>query len=83
MSRTTVDAWGSFARTFDPNPSPEYLAARGYNATAEAMKKAGRWEPVGETPTPLRILDVTLRNVAWLEEEQCEVLGYPITKFFD
>jgi len=46
LSQTAVEAWGSFARMFDPNPSPAYLVARGY-ATANALKKAGTWNAVG------------------------------------
>ncbi|KAG8220528.1 hypothetical protein J3R82DRAFT_3233 [Butyriboletus roseoflavus] len=30
LSQVAVDAWSMFARTFDPNPSFAYLAAREY-----------------------------------------------------
>ncbi|KAF9526695.1 cholinesterase [Crepidotus variabilis] len=82
LSQTTVDAWGSFARTYDPNPSAAYLAARGYNASAEAFKKAGRWAPItSASKTPLRVLDVELKNVEWRDTEQCKLLGLPATMF--
>jgi len=70
-------------RTFDPNPSADYLAARGYNSTADALKKAGKWKAVGSGSKSLRILDASLKNAGWREEAQCDLLGYPITTLFD
>ena len=82
LSQTTVDAWGSFSRTFDPNPLPVYLAARGYAITANALKKAGPWNAVGSDGSPLRLLDAELKSVDWLEQQQCEILGCSITTLF-
>ncbi|KAF9526696.1 cholinesterase [Crepidotus variabilis] len=82
LSQITVDAWGSFARTYNPNPSFEYLAARGYNASAEAFRKAGPWMPATLlTEAPLRLMDVPLRSVAWPDTQQCNLLGLPDTMF--
>ncbi|PPQ97784.1 hypothetical protein CVT26_012787, partial [Gymnopilus dilepis] len=80
LSQVSVDVWTSFARSFDPTPGAAYLAARGYANTSAALdlKRAGGWEPV--TPfngQPLRIMDVPFRMEGWLEEKQCELLGYP------
>jgi len=83
LSQTIVDAWGSFTRTFDPNPSPAYLAARGYATMANALKKAGPWNAVGGHSSPLRLLEAELKTVDWLEQQQCEILGYRITTLFD
>ncbi|KAJ6563641.1 alpha/beta-hydrolase [Mycena vulgaris] len=33
------DMWASFARTGNPNPSPAYLAARGYESTLKALSR--------------------------------------------
>ena len=41
-----TDYWTSFARKLDPNPSPEFLAARGYWSTLSQNEFAGTWEPV-------------------------------------
>ncbi|EAU83928.2 cholinesterase [Coprinopsis cinerea okayama7 len=82
MTQLSVDLWTSFARTFDPNPSEEYLRARGYTNTTEVLRKRGRWERV--TPSnrrPLKLIDMTFRQSPWLEREQCEVLGYPLSYF--
>ncbi|KAF8557920.1 hypothetical protein OG21DRAFT_1601431 [Imleria badia] len=69
-----------YFRTFDPNPSFAYLAARGYTNTTEALTKYGLWEPVmPNTPTPLRVFDVPLSNSPYLEQAQCDLLGYPLT----
>jgi len=83
LSQTTVDVWGSFARRFDPNPSAAYLAARGYASTADALKKTGPWNAVGGHGSPLRLLDTELKSVDWLEQQQCEILEYPITTLFE
>ena len=83
LSQTTVDAWGSFTRTFDLNPLPAYLAARGYATTANALKKVRLWNAVGGDGSPLRLLDAELKSVDWLEQQQCEPLGYPIMTLFE
>ncbi|KAH9479073.1 Para-nitrobenzyl esterase [Psilocybe cubensis] len=82
LSQYAVDMWGSFARTQNPNPSPYFLTARGYTNTANMLRETGRWNKV--TPrekAPLRIIDNQQRNSQWLEEEQCDLLGYPFTYF--
>ena len=73
---------GGFSRTSDPNTSPAYLAARGYATTANALKKAGTWNAVCCHVLLLRLLDAELKSVDWLEQQQCEILGYPITTLF-
>ena len=71
--------WTSFARTYDPNPSFVYLKTRGYTNTIEALRKGGRWEAVKPgLKLPLRRIDAPLRSSGWVEQEQCEVLGYPL-----
>jgi hypothetical protein len=66
FSQYIVDMWSAFARTGDPTPAAAFLEARGFVA----------WDPVGEgNEEPLRVLDVYVRNEAWREVEQCEVLG--------
>ncbi|TFK32362.1 Alpha/Beta hydrolase protein [Crucibulum laeve] len=82
LSQVGVDTWASFARTFNPNPSPEFLAARGYTNTTQILRQAGLWPQV--TPgnkTPLRIIDAPFSNSAWLEQAQCDLLGFPSTMF--
>ncbi|EGO26061.1 hypothetical protein SERLADRAFT_435908 [Serpula lacrymans var. lacrymans S7.9] len=79
FSQVTVDSWTAFARSYNPNPSPQYLAARGYANTSDALSKYGLWEEVTTTnPTPLRILDIPLQQVPFLEQEQCDLLGYTL-----
>ncbi|PPR02327.1 hypothetical protein CVT24_011668 [Panaeolus cyanescens] len=87
MSQVSVDAWGAFARTFNPNPSSRYLTARGYQSTLEVLEKEGRWNEVvrggmaGAGGNALRILDVPFRNEGWRETSQCDVLGFPASMF--
>ena len=59
MSQMTVDQWTSFARTYDPNPDPAFLAARGFTNTTSALDKSGSWPAVdvsgGANYTDLRL----------------------------
>ncbi|PPQ97238.1 hypothetical protein CVT26_000764 [Gymnopilus dilepis] len=84
MSQVSVDIWASFARSFDPNPDPAFLNARGFTNTTAALSRAGRWEqvtPGNENRTPLRLLDLPLGLSAFQEEEQCALLGIPFDFF--
>ncbi|KAJ7455127.1 cholinesterase [Mycena latifolia] len=82
FSQVTVDAWAAFARTHDPNPAASFLAARGYATTAAALKEWGPWEDV-TSRVPVRRLAWPSRGSAWLEQEQCEVLGFPLSFYED
>jgi hypothetical protein len=33
-----VDSWTSFARTYNPNPDPDFLKARGFTNTSREME---------------------------------------------
>lgn len=87
MAQTSVDFWASFARSFNPNPPLAYLNARGYTSTIKALQQWGTWNPISRTggmgakETPLRILDTPASNVAWREQAQCSLLGFPTTMF--
>lgn len=79
LSQVSLDMWTSFARTYDPNPSSVYLETRGYKAAADALRKGGRWDAVKPcSKLPLRRIDTPLWSSGWVEQEQCEVLGYPL-----
>ncbi|KAJ7852811.1 cholinesterase [Mycena olivaceomarginata] len=77
FEQVTVDAWTAFARTHNPNPDAALLAARGYTATAAALREWGPWESV-KSEEPVRILAWPSRGSGWLEQEQCELLGFPL-----
>lgn len=77
-----MDMWGSFARTFNPNPSAAYLTARGYSNTTAALKTSGQWKEVAPNEkAPLRLIDAPMSNSEWLEEAQCALLGFPFNLF--
>ncbi|KAJ7767292.1 cholinesterase [Mycena metata] len=82
FEQVTVDAWTAFARTFNPNPSAAFLTARGYSGTAAALREWGLWENVASTK-PVRVLSWPSRNSDWLEQEQCDVLGFPLDFYED
>ncbi|KAJ7280629.1 cholinesterase [Mycena rebaudengoi] len=77
FEQLTVDAWTAFARTFNPNPDKAFLAARGYAGTAAALEEWGLWEDV-ESQAPVRVLAWPSRGSRWLEQEQCDVMGFPL-----
>ena len=77
-----VDIWSSFARTFDPNPDPGFLAARGFNSTAQQLAAQPKWEPV----TKANLRKASIQQLQWESvmvpfghEEQCDFLGFPLT----
>jgi hypothetical protein len=82
LSQVSVDMWTSFARTFDPNPSPLFLAARGFTNTTAALRQSGSWaEVTTSAKTPLRVFDAPSWNSPWQDQTQCNLLGYPATLF--
>ncbi|KAJ6526421.1 cholinesterase [Mycena capillaripes] len=77
FEQLTVDAWAAFARTYNPNPDAAFLAARGYAGTAAALREWGTWGDVSSAK-PVRVLAWPSRGSDWLEQAQCEVLGFPL-----
>ncbi|KAK7036178.1 cholinesterase [Favolaschia claudopus] len=72
FEQVTVDIWTAFARTYDPNPDEEFLAARGYTVQ--------KWKPWldAKSEHPVRVLAWPSRGSGWVEREQCKVLGFPL-----
>ncbi|KAI0631083.1 carboxylesterase from carbohydrate esterase [Trametes polyzona] len=77
-----VDIWSSFARTFNPNPDPRFLAARGFTSTAQHLAKEAKWAPVTKANlhrAPVRELQWDSLMLPSGQQEQCEFLGFPLT----
>ncbi|KAL2835039.1 putative carboxylesterase [Aspergillus cavernicola] len=75
--------FAEFVRSGQPNPSVEYLAARGYKTTLDAVNAFDRWEPVSSPKGPIHLLDFPSGKAQFQDLEQCEFLGVPITYFLD
>jgi carboxylesterase type B len=76
-----LDAWTSFARTYDPNPSQGFLEARGYVNTSDALQKFGLWPSLSKSKADgltARLLQMSSRQVPFQDTSQCAVLGWPI-----
>ncbi|KAK1756146.1 Alpha/Beta hydrolase protein [Echria macrotheca] len=83
FSRTVLDAFAAFIRTGDPNPDPEYLAARGYADTLALTEAAGRWEAMTKGQMKMRVLDWPRpRMEGFREVEQCKGLGLGVEEYF-
>lgn len=79
-----LDVWSSFARTFDPNPDPGFLAARGFTSTAQQLAALQKWEKVTKAnlgESPVQLLQWESEMVPWGKQAQCEFLGFPLTYF--
>ncbi|TBU26957.1 carboxylesterase from carbohydrate esterase [Dichomitus squalens] len=79
-----VDVWSSFARTFNPNPDPGFLAARGFTSTAQQLAAQRKWEPVTKANLhgkPVQQLQWESVMVPFGQQEQCEFLGFPLTYY--
>ncbi|KAL6306366.1 carboxylesterase from carbohydrate esterase [Sparassis latifolia] len=82
--QTTLDTWTAFARTYDPNPDPLYLAVRGYWTSFGQLAQQAQWLPVTNKTldtTPLRTLQWPSYMTEFAEQAQCEFLGYPLDYF--
>ena len=81
MSQLTVDTWTAFARTYDPNPDPAYLKARGFTNTTAAIASSSRWTPVTESDLSLRLMQYpSVQEPFGIYDGQaeCQALGFPI-----
>ncbi|EFQ24942.1 carboxylesterase [Colletotrichum graminicola M1.001] len=75
-----LDAFTSFARTYDPNPEKGFLEARGFVSTLRAQEQS-LWEPAVKG-------EMKMRRIYWPVEgdmmrdfkdlEQCKFLGLPL-----
>lgn len=74
-----VDQWTSFFRTYDPNPDPSYLAARGYGDSA---LEHSPWVPLTDYKNPtIRLLDVPSTQSPFLETPQCNFFNYSLSYY--
>ncbi|KAI0090326.1 carboxylesterase from carbohydrate esterase [Irpex rosettiformis] len=82
FTQLSLDAWTSFARTFNPNPDPAFLEARGFADTAKLFASQPQWDPVTSQnvdKTPLRQLQVPSFMTVFKEKDQCDFLNYPLS----
>ena len=78
FSQVILDHWTAFGRTYNPNPDPAYLKARGYYNTANEVAVAGQWAKVDAAAPTLRQLQWTSNQIPFKEGAQCAVLGFPL-----
>ncbi|WVQ97821.1 hypothetical protein IAU59_004936 [Kwoniella sp. CBS 9459] len=78
MSQYALDTWASFARTYDPNPDPAFLAARGFTNTTLAVKQAGNFAKLDPENRTLRVFQwpsYTAGLEVFSSKEKCDALG--------
>lgn len=81
FEQMVVDSWSSFARTYDPNPNPAFLEARGYSNTSKILKKRGKWNPATKDTMSLRALAWPPYQGPFREPSQCDGIGLPLTYY--
>lgn len=74
--------FAEFVRSGQPNPSTDYLRARGYSGVLEAVEHFDKWEEVSHLEGPIQRLDFPSARSTFQDMEQCEFLGYPMTHYF-
>lgn len=79
----TSGYFAEFVRSGQPNPSMEYLAARGYGDTLKAVVEYGPWERVDGPWGSIHKLGYPSTAAGFQDLEQCEWLGYPISYYLD
>ena len=83
FSQLIVDSWTSFARTYNPNPTPLFLGSRGYTGTlAQIEAPGGTWQPVTAGNPTMRSLDWPTKQEAFDEQTQCDLINLPVTYYF-
>lgn len=81
FEQLVVDNWSSFARTFDPNPDPAFLQARGYSNTTDAIEQRGKWTPATQGNLTLRALAWPPYQDTFSEAAQCTGIDLPLTYY--
>ncbi|KAI1321006.1 cholinesterase [Xylariaceae sp. FL0255] len=76
-----VDAFSSFARTYNPNPDMAYLKARGYTNTIQELERSGSWEAAMKGDITKRILQWPTITAPFIEVEQCNSLELPLNYY--
>lgn len=73
-----LDSFAAFARTYDPNPDPGFLEARGFRNTLDELDVAGRWLPATGGNMTKRTLQWPSIQTPFEELEQCASIGLGI-----
>ncbi|KAL4251067.1 AB hydrolase superfamily protein [Abortiporus biennis] len=73
-----LDIWTSFARSFNPNPEPAFLTARGFTGTRDTLAKEEKWTQVTKNSLKSRELQVNSFMKDFAESPQCDFLGFPL-----
>lgn len=81
FEQLVVDTWSSFARTYDPNPDPAFLKARGFSNTTQALEQRGKWSPATKGNLTLRALAWPPYQDGFREEAQCTGIDLPLTYY--
>jgi carboxylesterase type B len=80
-TQLSVGYFTEFIRSGQPNPSEEYLNARGYDTMLDNVRKYGPWEKIAGLDGPIRILDYPSVSSDFIDKPQCAFLNYSITFF--
>ncbi|KKK24410.1 hypothetical protein P175DRAFT_0445717 [Aspergillus ochraceoroseus IBT 24754] len=73
--------FAEFVRSGQPNPALDFLDARGYQRTKDAVDAFGRWERVSHSEGPIQLLDFPSDKGKFQDLDQCAFLGYPIIHY--
>lgn len=65
------------------NPSEDYLQARGYINTAQAIQTSGPWNAIGGTQGPIEQLNYPAMGTPFVDVDQCAFLNYSLTYYLD
>lgn len=83
--QASVDVFGAFIRTGDPNPTMQFMRYRGYEEVDDMLAQyAGPWQKVNgpDEKANVRLLDWPAASTGWVDEAQCKFLNYTITSFY-
>ena len=81
FAQVAMDSWASFVRTGNPNPSTEFLRAKGFEDVIGVLEESGSWNAVNASGPAKRLLDWQSVEVGFNEGSQCEDLGLGLRMF--
>ncbi|OZJ03345.1 hypothetical protein BZG36_04204 [Bifiguratus adelaidae] len=76
-----IDTWASYARSYNPNPDPAFLQARGFTNSSNELEMAGQWQPINTGKVTMRQLQWPSFQTDFIELQQCNSLGFPLSYY--
>ncbi|EXJ87912.1 esterase/lipase [Capronia coronata CBS 617.96] len=75
--------FAEFVRSGQPNPSLDYLRARGYTKSLQGVQESGLWDKVSSDTGPIKHLDYPALTGTFVDVPQCAWLNYSLSYYLE